>query len=338
MVDTGSYGLRIFAQPLPTTSAALSTLNLPSQTNANGNQLAECAQFASGVTWGPIKKANLQIGSEVANDMAIQVIADPSYATIPSDCTKKSSKQMQTPKIFGANGVIGIGVFAQDCGNYCAQIADNYFYQTSSGWSATPIPVAQQLQNPVTLFSQDNNGTILAIDTLQTPSSTYVAGTLTFGIDTQINNHSNNTNTIWLDTTYGYLTTQFNGHTYSQSYVDSGSNGYFFTPYPAISALSTCLDSTGFYCPTNTLSYSAMVTSNAVQSGTTTPTSATINFSIDNAQSLYSVSGVAAVKNLAGTGDYTTFDWGLPFFFGNRVFNAIDGKTTTKGTGPYVGW
>jgi hypothetical protein len=33
-----------------------------------------------------------------------------------------------------------------------------------------------------------------------------------------------------------------------------------------------------------------------------------------------------------------SFDWGLPFFFGRRVANAIEGATTSVGTGPYVAY
>jgi hypothetical protein len=29
------------------------------------------------------------------------------------------------------------------------------------------------------------------------------------------------------------------------------------------------------------------------------------------------------------------FDWGLPFFFGRKVFTAIDSRATPAGIGPY---
>ncbi|MBS1228286.1 MAG: hypothetical protein H6R17_1563 [Proteobacteria bacterium] len=32
------------------------------------------------------------------------------------------------------------------------------------------------------------------------------------------------------------------------------------------------------------------------------------------------------------------FDWGLPFFFGRRVFTAIEGRSTPGGNGPYVAY
>ncbi len=44
--------------------------------------------------------------------------------------------------------------------------------------------------------------------------------------------------------------------------------------------------------------------------------------------------GNYAFNNLAGTGN-GYFDWGLPFFFGRRVFTAIANRATPAGLGPY---
>ena len=48
LVDTGSSGLRILSSAL--------TVSLPQQTNSSGNPIAECAAFADGITWGPVKR------------------------------------------------------------------------------------------------------------------------------------------------------------------------------------------------------------------------------------------------------------------------------------------
>ena len=77
----------------------------------------------------------------------------------------------------------------------------------------------------------------------------------------------------------------------------------------------------------------------AVTPGAGTPASATVSFSIDNAVTLFSNANNAVMPTLSGpSGDSTSFDWGLPFFFGRDVYIVIEGKTTSKGTGPYFGF
>ena len=76
LLDTGSTGLRIF-------SSSLGSLQLPNQTQ-NNSSLIECASFISGVTWGPVKLADVKISAETARSIPIQVIADPLYFTVPT--------------------------------------------------------------------------------------------------------------------------------------------------------------------------------------------------------------------------------------------------------------
>jgi hypothetical protein len=48
-------------------------------------------------------------------------------------------------------------------------------------------------------------------------------------------------------------------------------------------------------------------------------------------------SGDAALPGLSAPGDgsFTSFDWGLPFFFGRNVYTSIAGKTAPGGATPY---
>jgi hypothetical protein len=67
--------------------------------------------------------------------------------------------------------------------------------------------------------------------------------------------------------------------------------------------------------------------------------STTVNFSIANAATLFAGNqDIAAFVNLGAPQiDNTSFDWGLPFFYGRNVYAAIEGARTPGGpTGPYV--
>ena len=67
--------------------------------------------------------------------------------------------------------------------------------------------------------------------------------------------------------------------------------------------------------------------------------STTVDFSIANAQTLATNNPTyTAFSTLGGTysSSTTTFDWGLPFYFGRRVATAIENHSTSVGTGPYV--
>jgi hypothetical protein len=94
-----------------------------------------------------------------------------------------------------------------------------------------------------------------------------------------------------------------------------------------------------FYCPGSTLSLSA---TNQAANGSVT---VGVNFSIANADALFGSQTNVAFDNLGGpsaapqsgaTGTAAYFDWGLPFYFGRRVFTAVEGQSTSAGAGPFV--
>jgi len=62
-------------------------------------------------------------------------------------------------------------------------------------------------------------------------------------------------------------------------------------------------------------------------------TAQTISFSIGYADS---VTGSVSVDFGAPSGDSTSFDWGLPFFFGRNVYVVPSGKTAAGQSGPFV--
>ncbi|HEY4295417.1 MAG TPA: DUF3443 domain-containing protein, partial [Paraburkholderia sp.] len=269
LVDTGSWGVRVFASQLP------ASMKLPQQKDATGNLVAECMQFFDGYTWGSVKLADLQIAGEKAASLPIQVI-DPNYASLPADCASVGASR-NTPGTLQANGILGIGVFKHDCGANCVQQALAGTYYGCQGAACTSIPLAEEFQvaNPVPYFSTDNNGSMLSLPTVSGGAPS-VSGQLVFGIGTQTNNALGNAQVIGVSPSNGTFTTVQNGTTYSHSILDSGSTGLFFQT----SAMPACASpNSAYYCPASTQQLSALI------EGVNGATSA-VSFNVGNAASI----------------------------------------------------
>ncbi len=329
-VDTGSYGLRLLSSVL--------TVTLPVIAASDGNTLVECTQFVDGYSWGPVSSATVQISGETASSVPVQVIGSPNYASVPADCSSSGPAE-DTVATFGANGILGIGVFAQDCGAGCVSNAANGDYYSCPQAGAcvmTTAALTSQVQNPVALFVTDNDGTILVLPSVGAAGAATLTGSLIFGIDTQTNNASGTQTVLTVggstDPYPSELAIVFNGTTLNQSFIDSGSNAIFFND----SALAQCTNASysGFYCP------SASQTFNVTLQGDNN-VSAAASFTVSSAESLLAANPTyTAFSTLAGTysSSTDTFDWGLPFYFGRRVATAIEGHTTAVNTGPYVAY
>lgn len=342
LVDTGSYGLRLLQGPATSTAGGELKLNLPSQSGPSSTVIAECAQFSDGITWGSVRMADIYISGETAGNVPIQVIGDSSLPTVPSACTAFGSPEDTVSKLL-ANGIIGIGPFPEDCGLGCAPGTTNnpglyYACPSSGGCTTGSQPTTQavnsQVQNPVSKFAVDNNGVIMQLPGVPPSGLAVVTGSLVFGIGTQSNNGLGNATVFTGDPLTANITTNFASQTFTQSFIDSGSNGYFFP-----SNIPTCATSTGFYCPASNLMCSA---TNLGKNGNQN----TINFNVANADSLSGANN--AFDNLAGpnnpapgsNGVATGFDWGLPFFYGRNVFTGIEGAKMPAGVplGPFYAY
>jgi hypothetical protein len=309
LVDTGSTGLRLLA-------SAVTGLQLPAHTTSTSSTITECAQFLNFVTWGPIKRADVAIGGKRAPSVPVQIIADPGFSVIPSSCGRAASAATSTSDL-GANGVLGVGLFAND-----GQLYYNCNPTSRFTNCRTTLTAAQQVQNPVALFASDNNGVVVQLPALSSAGSARVEGKLIFGIDTQSNNQLGAARVIQTDSS-GYFTTTYKGQALRNSFIDSGSNGLYFDD----AGVTPCTGlNSGFYCPPNALGLSA--TMGLIANG-----SDEVRFSIGNAATLLS-STSWAYNNLGGVMSGPSFDWGLPFFFGRSVFTVIEGGTTRVGPGP----
>ena len=321
LVDTGSSGLRILSSVLTTT--------LPQQKAADGNPIVECLPFVSGYTWGPVQTADVQIAGEKASSVPIQVLSDTAF-TVPSACAN-NGQSLDTLSALGANGILGVGVFVQDCGGACVAKGPSnpalYYECPASGCVVVGEALSQQVVNPVAFFSTDNNGVIVELPAVSGPQAS-VSGSLIFGIGTQSNNGLGGAKVYTVDASANFVTT-YNNQSYNQSFIDSGSNGLYFLT-SGITGIPVCSDATSFYCPTTTKNLSA------VNSGSNGGASGTVNFSVANADALFKNNPNASVfDQLAGPNSLSGFDWGLPFFYGRNVFTAIEGRNTPSGTGPY---
>src|SRR5271170_2705902 len=194
-VDTGSYGLRILAPAL--------SLSLPVQSTGAGSSLLECTQFVDGYSWGSVALADVQIAGEAASSVPVQVIGDANFPTVPEDCSG-TGQQEDTVAAFGANGVLGVGVFAYDCGSTCvgASNVDNGIYYACTSAACSPTYVASltsQVTNPIIKFSTDNNGVIIQLPSVAAQGVSTVSGYMIFGIDTQSNNKSGSQAVLTVD-------------------------------------------------------------------------------------------------------------------------------------------
>jgi hypothetical protein len=325
-LDTGSFGLRVVGSAL---NASL--LNSLPVGNANGAQLAECATFADGYTWGTVRTATVTIGGETTTtSIPLQIIGDKDASTVPArGCGNGSAEN--TASDLGANGILGVGTAPTDCGATCADpvTAANYsnYFACPGGVSCTrtEVPLAQQVANPVANFPVDNNGVIVQMPPLPDAGAGSANGTLVFGIGTQANNALGAVQSFTTDPFGDMNNSVFNGTTV-QAFLDSGSNGYFFTD----SSLMLCGSNfSGFYCPS-----SAQTRSITLVGLNKATTSASIG--IVSAATLFNNGRNFAFNNLAGQiGGNSSFDLGLPFFYGRHVYYGID-KTASGGPAPFV--
>jgi Protein of unknown function (DUF3443)/Abnormal spindle-like microcephaly-assoc'd, ASPM-SPD-2-Hydin len=335
-VDTGSYGLRLFASELG--AAVPSAVTDPT----TGNAINECVIYADGYTWGSVGKVDVTLGNQTIRAVAAQVLSDPTAGSPPNSCshtgTATNGTYENTVTAFGAKGLLGIGPFAQDCGPACAQSPIPQWYYTCPNASCSPVAVAigNQVQNPITLLTADNNGVVIDLPAVTSGvGQATLQGTVYFGVNTQANNTPGAAAAWYTLTNLGTLTTNYTpigastATTLPNSFIDLGSNGLFFGD-PSIPG---CKTSTGFYCPAAALHLSAVIVG---ANGSQTSASFTVdNAETDfNANPSFGVFQYLAGNNSSPTAPSDAFDWGSPFFFGRRIYHLFEGNTIGAVTGP----
>lgn len=327
LVDTGSVGLRL----LSASSGGEFTVALP-PSSVSGNLLGECVQFADlTFLWGPVETADIKIAGEVASSIPVNVVGDATFSAdspVPSSCGVANGPLDDDSLLgLGANGILGVGSFAQDCGPGCVSGTppSAFYYQCpSSGCAPSLVSLATQVQNPVSMFAADNNGVIVELPAVPIPQAT-LSGSLVFGIGTQANNGLGSAAVFPIDLTNFGFTTNYKNQAYPGSFIDSGSNGIFFLD-STTTGIPECPDTSFWYCP-------ALPTAISVTNQSTNGSPSAFSFTIGNFDQL-TVGSNAAISALAGPNS-GLFDWGLPFFYGKSVFTSIQGTTAPGGQTPY---
>ena len=332
LVDTGSEGLRLLSSQV--------TLSLPAITDNSSNQLQECVGFSDGsFVWGPVASADIKMAGEKASSVPVQLIdsSNPTKYPVPNACTSSGGTNENTVAALGANGILGIGNFQQDCGSACTSsstVPSLYYLCPNSVCQVTTVPLTLQLQNPVWMFPHDNNGVLISLPSIPDTGAPTASGSLIFGIGTQSDNALGSAQVYTTDSSGNFQTT-YNNVAYNQSFIDTGSNALYFLDSATLGIPDCPSPNQGWYCPATPTSYT--VTTSGLNGK-----SSQVTLNVANADALFLANGGqnAAFNNLAGdsgtgpSSDY--FDFGLPFFYGRNVFVGIENQTGPNNVvGPY---
>jgi hypothetical protein len=366
-VDTGSVGLRVLA-------SKVKSLNLPPNEISASPVVNtyECYPFVIGGLWGANAQAVVGLGLQKTGQVAIQLIEDDTAAPLQAtaDCVKAADNNvLSSADALGSNGILGVGSTNLDCGGGCLGGSNGSFVQyygcppsaiNSSACSVNaPVDYPFQVSNPISALSNANynNGVVLAMPAVTDPGAAAASGELIFGVDSIAGSSvlSNNTvpsgpsgaRKVFLGVNTGNMAAYLNittqltlggsVQTFASSYLDTGTNGLFFNDSSA-TPIARCAGST-WYCPK-----SAMTLSAALSDGGSTllPPASVVSvgvvFQVGNAEALFSTSNTAFsdAAGAAPTGS-TAFAWGMPFFYGKRVYMSIwDLKVGSAG--PWYAW
>jgi hypothetical protein len=332
LLDTGSVGLRLVGSVLAAQAVTLTPAQDP-----QGQTLEECVAFGGGQTWGPVAFADVSMAGERALKVPVQILDDAaSGAPPPTDCGTNGTLINDVPTL-GANGILGLGVFAQDCGPACVAPATPlpFYYGCSAAGacSAENAALTAQVANVAAMFTSDNNGIVVRMPNLVNANGdAVVQGELVFGLSTQSDNALPATGLTVLGADgNGDFTATYNGSaTVLPALIDSGTDHYGFDD-PSI-AVCPSGEFIGYYCP-------AVPPQNvyAVNTGVgANNATGMINFAILDPNSF--VAGAAAFEGLGGGGGSTRFTWGMPFFYGRTVYFGFDQRVADAYTGPFYAY
>ncbi|WP_413587332.1 DUF3443 family protein [Bdellovibrio sp. HCB274] len=337
LVDTGSYGLKIFRSLL---TISLDQIPAP---NDSAQGLASCTGYLDGSGhWGQVVKADVKLGNKkTTTSGGIPIVTlDGTY----SQYTKCGSKPDKSPADAGFNGIIGVGSFVEDCSvgyglgvNGCvAAPTKKYWSCTSTTCTQTNVPLASQIANPVAKMPAGyNNGIVIKLPDVPISGAGAAYGYMILGIGTSgdVNNAGTGL-TVFPQSYDATFVTRYKNVDYEYAFIDSGTN---FNGFPRINGFpALCSSGSDFYCPVSLENVTATMKSGSVTKD--------ITFEVGNMITLASADPYSMVyrniafdstdlQNVAGD---IPFDWGLPFFLGRSVYVGIYGTTATINNGTTV--
>lgn len=332
LLDTGSSGLRLVRSVLVSGGVTPTP-----QTDTQGQAIEECMTFSGGQTWGPVALADVTLAGEIAAKLPVQIMDDTSVGAPPPATCGAGGSLIDGVSGFGANGVLGVGVLAQDCGAACVSpatpLAVYYGCTTAGACTAENIALADQVTNPVAMFATDNNGVIVNLPNLQSPNGDVsVQGELIFGIATQSDNAlpASGLTVLGADAQGNFTATYNGGTTALPARIDSGTDSYSFDD-PTIAVCSSGAY-VGYYCPA-VAPQSLFAVNTGVGANNATNT---VDFAIADPSSF--VANASAFIELGGGGGATRLTWGMPFFYGRKVYFGIDQRVAGTYTGPFYAY
>ena len=352
LVDTGSVGLRVMASKV--SGLALPPVNLSNHPGDVSHECFQFVigglwgRNAVANVWLGQQRTATPVSIHLIDDGATPAVA------VPADCTNATNGSvLSTAASLGANGILGIGNTTVDCGYNCT-VGDytgigafiQYYHCTPAATDTStcgPASVAANeiVYNPVSALPgpdpQDptvpffNNGVVIKMPAVSGAGATSARGELILGVNTYLpgsGNYSDNRvpngaakAELGVDyqfniDSYLNVTTTFRGTDYPISYLDTGTNGIFFS-HPDLAGY-VC---SSWYCPPSTLFFSADISDGkAIKTNLAAP----VSFQIGNG--MFYTQNPAISDNAGeaiGQDSAKVFAWGLPFFYGRQVYLTI---------------
>jgi hypothetical protein len=348
LLDTGSSGLRLLASAPGVSSLALGEVTVAAY------EVYECVPYADGTyLWGPVMSADISMAGENATNVPVQILADtPMPGNVESVCDPLGGASLGSASTLQANGILGVGGTTADCGTACSSsdaLPYYWFCTSSSACEGTAfVPTATQTSNPVALFSGDNNGVILSMNSVAAGGASGASGSLTFGVGTQSDNALDSGATVYalsgnniLGGLYNTVLATYNGTTHP-ALIDSSAPSNVFLDAQTVAAAAA--GSTISYCSgSNYLFCLAAGTASPLSLPFTAKNStgdwSTVDLSIGDGTTLLTSSILLGGPNTAlpgltggyplGMDDYIYL--GMPFFYNRTVYVGIPGQALPTG-------